>query len=300
MELEIRHLRLIQAVAEEGSVTRAGNRLHLTQSALSHQLRDAEERLGAPLFLRLNRKMIPTPAGERLLRSAQAILEELERAEREVRKSPQAPGGVLRVATSCYTCYHWLPQRLRRLHARFPGVDVRIVLEATRQPVEFLLEGRLDLAILDEKVRNRSIALRPIFSDELLLIMAPDHPLASRPFIRPEDFSGHNLIHYVPKEESSMIQRELIPAGYIPKRVLFVPLTEAIVEMVRAGLGVSVQARWAVEPHLETQRLAARPLSKQGFHRQWYVASLKSQATPAYVREFVKLLAEDPAVATAA
>ena len=92
MHLEIRHLKLVAAIAEEGSVTRASHRLHLTQSALSHQLRDAEEQLGTPLFQRLSKKMLLTPAGERLLRSARAVLEELRVAEDDVRRS----------ATGCY------------------------------------------------------------------------------------------------------------------------------------------------------------------------------------------------------
>src|SRR2546430_11962329 len=105
MHLEIRHLKLVAAVAETGSVTRAGNRLHLTQSALSHQLRDAEEQLGTPLFERRSGRMLLTAAGERLLCSARTVLEELERAEKEIQngngKTPAA--GVLRLSTECYT-----------------------------------------------------------------------------------------------------------------------------------------------------------------------------------------------------
>src|ERR1700754_1512705 len=84
VKLEIRHLRLLAAVAATGSVTEAGKRLHLTQSALSHQLRDAEGRLGTALFLRLGKRMVLTPAGEKLLCSAQRILAELKSAEEQI------------------------------------------------------------------------------------------------------------------------------------------------------------------------------------------------------------------------
>src|SRR6266478_8744066 len=113
MHLEIRHLKLVAAVAETGSITRAGNRLHLTQSALSHQLRDAEEQLGVPLFERRNARMFLTPAGERLLQAARTVLDELARAEKEIQKcnGDGAAKGVLRLSTECYTVYHWLPPR---------------------------------------------------------------------------------------------------------------------------------------------------------------------------------------------
>ncbi len=103
MDLEIRHLRLVQAIAEEGTMTRAAERLHLTQSALSHQLRDAEERLGAQLFLRMKRKMIPTPPGEWLLESARKLLAELQRTEDAIRRAGAGEDGVLRLSTECYT-----------------------------------------------------------------------------------------------------------------------------------------------------------------------------------------------------
>jgi LysR family transcriptional regulator for metE and metH len=106
LNLEIRHFRLVQAIAEEGTVTAASRRLHLTQSALSHQLKDIEDRLGVPLFLRLGKKMILTPAGGKLLGSARPILDEVQRLEEEVANLARESEGVLRIATECYTAYH--------------------------------------------------------------------------------------------------------------------------------------------------------------------------------------------------
>src|SRR5215210_8184117 len=148
MKLEIRHLKLIKAIAREGSVTRAGNRLHLTQSALSHQLRDAEEKLGVQLFTRLNKRMILTPAGERLLSSADAVLDEIKRAEEDIRQIALSREGILRLSTECYTCYHWLPSMLNVFQQKFPRIEVQIVVEATRKPLDALLDGKLDLAIV--------------------------------------------------------------------------------------------------------------------------------------------------------
>src|SRR5205807_9627166 len=96
VRLEIRHLRLLAAVAEEGSVTQAGRRLHVTQSALSHQLRDAEEKLGTALFLRLGKKMVLTPAGEKMLDSARKVLDELRCAESQIEGMRGGTRGVIR------------------------------------------------------------------------------------------------------------------------------------------------------------------------------------------------------------
>src|ERR687885_2043332 len=99
VDLEVRHLQLVSAVADVGSLTRAGDRLHLTQSALSHQLRDIESRLGAALFLRVGKRLVLTPAGERLLESARGILARLHQTENEIRTMGRAKTGVLRLTT---------------------------------------------------------------------------------------------------------------------------------------------------------------------------------------------------------
>src|SRR5580765_4892544 len=187
MDLEIRHLRLVAAVADVGSLTRAGDSLHLTQSALSHQLRDIESRLGAALFLRVGKRLVLTPAGERLLSSARDVLDRLERTERDIRDKGRERAGLLRITTECYTCYHWLPALLTRYRRRFPRVEVRIDVEATRRPFEMLLAGRIDVALVSSPVRDRRLVVTPIFEDELVVIAAPSHPFARKTYVRPAD-----------------------------------------------------------------------------------------------------------------
>jgi LysR family transcriptional regulator for metE and metH len=290
MELEVRHLRLVEAVAEHRSLTRAGRVLNLTQSALSHQLRDVEDRLGAALFLRLNRRMVLTPAGERLLDSAREVLPRLEQAELSIRDLARQGEAVLRLSTECYTCYHWLPSLLRRFHERHPRVDVRIDVDATSRPVAFLLERKIDLALVTSPVRHRSVVMRPLFRDELVVVVAPDHPLARRPYVRLSDLAQENLLTYSPRQDSHVYTRLLAPAGIVPAGFQEVRLTEAIVEMVKAHLGVSVMARWAVQPHLDAGTLAAVRLTARGQYRQWQAAVQKPLAEAAHVVEFLRLL----------
>ena len=291
MELELRHLRLVTAIAEEGGVTRAAGRLHLTQSALSHQLRDVEERLGTPLFLRLKKRMVPTSAGEKLLRSAGPLLTAVKRVEDEVGLVASGREGALRIATECYTCYHWVPPVLAEFARSHPLVDVRIVAEATRRPLEALLAGRLDVAIVSTPVTDPRVSARPLFRDEMLAVVSPRHPLAARKRIRPEDFAAETLILYTGPEDSTLFARVLRPAGVEPRALMEIQLTEAILELVKAGLGISVLARWAVARELAAGTLIGIRLSGGGLRRRWCAATLTASDTPRYVSEFVALLA---------
>ena len=174
VRLEVRHLKLLAAVADTGSVTEAGKHLHLTQSALSHQLRDAEGMLGAALFLRLGKKMVLTPAGEALLASARRVLDELRNAEAKVVGLNGGTRGVIRLSTECYTCYHWLPPLLKKFHSRYPEVEISIEAAFTSHPAEAVLDGKLDVAVVSTPPRNKSLRITAMFEDELVLVMAPD------------------------------------------------------------------------------------------------------------------------------
>jgi LysR family transcriptional regulator for metE and metH len=290
MTLEVRDLRLVTAVAEHGGLTRAGAVLHLSQSALSHQLADLERRLGAPVFQRDGRRMVLTPAGERLRDAAIPLLDAFRRAEEDARSVASQRREVLRLSTECYTCYHWLPGVLRDFHALHPTVEPRIVAEVTRRPIPALLRGEIDIAIVSKRVRDRRIWFLPLFRDELVAVVAPEHHWARRRVVGGADFATEHLIrHTVPIAESSIWQEMLIPARVAPRMESEVQLTEAILEMVRAGLGVTVLARWAVAPHVRSGALVAIPLGKRRMRRQWTAAVRRQKHLPPHVDEFVRL-----------
>jgi LysR family transcriptional regulator, regulator for metE and metH len=293
MDIEVRHLRLVAAVAGVGSLTRAGDQLHLTQSALSHQLRDIESRLGAALFHRVGKRLVLTPAGERLLESATDVLDRLERAERDIRQMGRDRAGSLRITTECYTCYHWLPPLLLRYRRNFPNVEVRIDVEATHHPVETLLSGKIDLGIMSTPVRDRRLFSRRVFQDELVLIASKHHRFAGQARVRLAQMREETLFVYPPKAESGPLQNVLLPAGAAPARVEEVQLTEAITELVKAGLGVAILARWAVQPLIDSGSIVGRTLPARGMHRVWSAVMRKDLARADYVNEFIDLLEEN-------
>ena len=294
MNLEIRHLKLVAAIAETGSVTRAGNRLHLTQSALSHQLRDAEEQLGLPLFQRKSGKMILTGAGERLLQAARCVLGELERTELDIRKNGTPAKGLIRISTQCNTVYHWLPPRLILFQKQFPEVEVQLVIEATHNPFEALLEGKLDLAIVSDPIRNRKIRYLPLFEDEVVIAVPPGHRLAGKNWVAPEDFSTESILLYPPKEDSTLLTKILEPAGIRPRKIQEVTLTDAIIEMAIGGLGIAALPKWTVGPQLASGALIGVPLKPPGYQWNWSIAQLRESRAPVYVQEFIRILAKLP------
>src|SRR5215212_6794807 len=202
MNVELRHLQLVEAITAEGSVTRAAERLNVTQSALSHQLREIEDRLGTPLFHRVNRRLALAPAGERLLASARRVLADIRAAEEDIARLATHQDGVIRVSTSCYTCYSWLPPLIAPFHRRFPRIDVEIVPEITRSATEALLERRIDLALVHDTTRDSRIRLAPVFEDELVVIVPRGHALAKKAFVVAEDLANENVILHSPADDS--------------------------------------------------------------------------------------------------
>jgi len=287
MDLEVRHLRLVRAVAALGGLTRAGRELHLTQSALSHQLRDVESHLGTQIFLRVGKRMVLTNAGEQLLRSADEILDTLERTEHAIRGLAGGQSGRLRVSTGCYTQYHWLPLVLRRLRTACPRVDVQIVAGAGRQVDELLLDGTIDIGIANHVVENGRLLVHPLFDDELVAVVQPVHRLASKRFLAPEDFQDEILLLDAPAERHAVYQEMFVPARVQLAGVQLVAQTSAIVELVMAGLGIALLTRWAVRPYVESGALRAIPLTKVGQSLTWNALLLKELGKEPHVREFL-------------
>jgi LysR family transcriptional regulator for metE and metH len=291
--LEVRHLSLVHEIAATGSVTRAAERLHLTQSALSHQLRDIESRLGLQLFLRLGKRMVLTPPGERVLGAARRVLDEIGRTEDDLKMMSQHGKGVLRLCTQCNTGYHWLAPLLAVYQRRHPRVSVNIAADATDRPLEALLDGRVDLAILIDAQPDRRLRLQPLFTDEMIAIVAKSDALARKRWLSAEDLAGRHLLLYTSVPEESFVLRQVLgPAGLTPARVSFIMLTEAMIELARAGTGVGVLPRWSAQRAIASGAVVPLAITRRGMRRLWSAATLAPQPPPPYLTDFIDLLGE--------
>ena len=291
--LEVRHLQLVAAIVDEGNLTRASRRLHLTQSALSHQLLDLEERLGLPLFDRMNKQMRLTEAGQHVLESARRVLKQLADTEDQLQLYATNRKGSVRLTTECYTVYHWLPSVMKRFHQRHPQIEIRIEVDATHAPFEALAAGGLDVAFVTSDVAPRGIDLEPLFEDEMNVIVDSAHRFASLPYVTATQLAEETLLTYSQLTGNAVYERILRPAGLAPKKHLQVRLTEAMIELVRARVGVALLAGWAAAPYVASGDVIAVPLTKRGVRRLWKAAYVAARPIPPFVRSFIDLVATD-------
>src|SRR5690606_17155805 len=270
--LEVRDLQVILAVARVGSTARAAASLHLTQSAVSRALLLAEERLGSRLFDRTPRGLVPTDAGKHLVAGAEQILVGLLQLEQHATEAP-APVK-LRLACECYTAYRWLPSTLEQLRQRGVQLEVELAIEHTADPVGGMVEGALDVALLTTSSIRKGLEEAPLFEDELIFLMAPDHPLAAKRQLRPDDLQDERWItlSQTPAEASRWFIQQVYGRRRPRISGLRYPLTEAVVDAARAGQGIAVLSEWIAGPYLRDADLVMRRLHQRPLLRHWRLA----------------------------
>ncbi|GAA6766198.1 transcriptional regulator MetR [Flavobacterium sp. CGRL1] len=289
--MEIRHLKLIKAIVEEGSITKAIDKLHLTQSALSHQLKEAEYQLGTPIFLRTNKKLVLTKAGEKIYELANEILNKLTETESQIKQMVFGEYGEIRISTECFSSYHWLPSVLKQFHLLYPNVELKIVTEATHIPLQKLLENTIDIAIVSDTIKDHHIKYTELFQDEVVVVISENHPWADKKYVVAEDFvNEHLIIHSLPMETVTIYQYFLAPAKVSPKKITPLPLTEASLEMVKADMGIMSMAKWALQPHTKNNPIKAVKVGKNGLKRKHFIATRANETYPDYFQHFINFL----------
>ena len=290
-EMEIRHLRLIKAIVEEGSITKAIDKLHLTQSALSHQLKEAEYQLGTKIFLRANKKLTLTKAGEKLYEIANEILDKLSETELQIKQMVFGEFGEIRISTECFSSYHWLPSVIKQFHDLYPNIELKIVTEATHYPLQKLLDNVIDIGIVSDQIKDDKIKYLELFQNEVVMAVSENHSWATKKYVVAEDFANeHLIIHSLPMETVTIHQMVLEPAQIIPKKVTALPLTEASIEMVKADMGVMSMAKWALQPYLKNSSIKAIKIGKNGLKRKHFIAIRNEKEYPDYFNHFIGFL----------
>lgn len=282
-QLEVRDLELVLALAESGSTARAASRLHLTQSAISRALTQAEERVGVRLFERLARGVVPTRAGGLLIAGAPRFLGELRELERSL-AAPVAPPRSVRIVCECYTAYRWLPSAAARLNEAMPDLQLRVDTKYTLNPVEGLLRGQVDVALLTtgelpKTQAGQVLAERPLFSDEIVFLVSAQHRLASAKSLTLADLIAERLITgNAPPAESAWFLRSVFGRKRPKLRFQLFPLTEAIIDSARAGMGIAIISEWMASSYLTSGDLISKRLSSGRLRRPWRIAYQRGAA----------------------
>jgi LysR family transcriptional regulator for metE and metH len=270
--LEVRDLHLVLALAAAGSTASAASVLHLTQSAVSRALVLAEGKLGVRLFDRAARGLVPTRAGERLVAGAGGLLAQLAELEDQASAPPERPTRV-RLVCECYTAYRWLPSALAKLRASLPNLEVTLAIEHGDAPVPALVSGEIDIALLTTSPVRGIVKELPLFSDEIVFLMSSSHRFASRASLTARDLCDDTLItSKTPPEEARWFASRVFGRKKPKLRFLRFPLTEAIVDAARAGMGIAVLSEWMASAYLGGDDLVVRRLSSGPLRRPWRIA----------------------------
>lgn len=288
--LELRHLRSLQAIAETRTLAEAAERVHLTQSALSHQIRALEAHYGLKLFERRPSGLLYTQAGERLLALAHAVIPQVADAERDLLRIENETHGSLRIALECHTCFDWLMPVMDEFRRRWPEVEVDLVAGFHSEPLALLEDGRADVVIGSRPAKRRPYVVRPLFRFEILMVLANAHRLRGKRHIEAKDLMGETLITYpVPEARIDLIREVLMPAGMQLERRT-AELTVAVLQLVASRRGVAALPNWGVKSYVDHDYVQARRITRSGLWSELHAVAPKALAERLYFEDFVQIV----------
>jgi len=286
--LEVRHLETLAAIRDQGSLQDAAERLHVTQSALSHQLRDLEVRLKTPLLNRRTRPARLTTAALRIVALADEVLPRIRATERELQRLADGRTGRLHVGIECHSCFQWLMPALDAFRLAWPDVSLDLSAAFAFAPLPALVRGGLDLVVTSDPLPLDDVRYLPLFSYELVLAVATANPLAAHATIAPEHLADQVLLTYpVDRQRLDIFNAFLEPAGVEPASVRQVELTPVMVQLVASQRGVAALPNWALAEYRQQPWLQIRRLGTAGVWRTLYASVRQEDAASDYIQAFV-------------
>jgi LysR family transcriptional regulator for metE and metH len=288
--IEIRHLRSLVAIAETGKLAHAAERVFLTQSALSHQIRQLEEHYAVSLFQRTAHGIRFTPPGERLLALAREVLTALDKANRDLARLQSDQSGELRLVLECHTCFDWLTPVMDGFRRAWPEVEIDLVAGFHSDPWHLLHEQKADIVIGGLPEKSKGLEHAPLFKFEIMAVLPPDSALRNKVRLGAEDFSGQTLITYpVPEDRIDLIRQVLKPEGIDFERRT-AELTIAIMQLVASRRGLAALPNWGIQSYVEHEYVIAKPIGKKGLWSELHAIAKPDVMQRPYAQDLVKII----------
>lgn len=267
--LDRRHYQLLIAVSRHRQLTRAADELGLTQPAASHQVREAERRLGVTLFKRNGRSMELTPAAERLLMAGLYAEDTLRKAELDAVEMDRNARPILRVALGNYDNVNWLPAALKAVETVNPEARIELLRCSNVELRNALHAGRADCFIAPHDDHFSDLKSIPMFEDELLAIFPPQVPNQTKT-VAASDFEGWQHIAFQSHPSPGFeYERFFQRGGFIPRDVFQVETSCGVLSLVAAGQGASIMPAWCIVQEHSAGLVSARMLAPQRLHVTW-------------------------------
>ncbi|MDN4502735.1 LysR substrate-binding domain-containing protein [Alteromonadaceae bacterium BrNp21-10] len=268
--IEVKHLKTILKLQQAGSVVAAAEHLFTSQSALSHQLKELESRVGGPVFKRKTSPIEFTAKGEVLLSLAESVLPQIQQAETKLKPSLFKPQK-LAIGIECHACFDWLLPAIAEFQQQQPQIETDLIGDSLFAVPSALREH--SIIFTDEPHAEEGMELQVIGDFEVVLAMASNDILTQKAFIQPQDLNGATLITYpVEHQRLDVFKRFLQPANCQPAQWRKVENSHVILQMVAAGLGVSALPDWLVNKHVKQGQMVVKPLSELGLKRTLYAS----------------------------
>ncbi len=289
--MEIRQLKAFLAIAEAKTFTAGARQVNITQAAISMQIRQLEESVGLPLFTRTPRRVILTEAGEMLINRARKIIREHSAALAEIAEIAGAEHGRLRIgAASATFATTQLPLILERLKNKFPNAQITVNSGTSSALVDKIMHGEIDVAFVSLPVETSNIQTDLLFSDEIVAIASPQHPLAKEKFISAVQLAGEQLILGEKGGNTRrMIDDFFTAANVRPNVVMELSRQEAISKMVENKMGVGMAGAKRIAGEIREKKLVSWLI--EGAEIKWDLglARLRGGYFSPIAKEFVEL-----------
>jgi DNA-binding transcriptional LysR family regulator len=245
--VDLRQLEILQAIAETGSFTACGRKLHVSQSAISRQILLLEEELGEPLFLRVGRQVRMTPAAESLVQLGQRVFQDVRDTVGTITDRTRQLRGTLRLSGGMTVCLYVFPSLLKHLRRAHPQLDVRLLVATAGQSLQEIRGGRIDAGLLTLPIDESDLVTVPVLREELMLITTPSHPLARRRRVMPKDLGDEPFILFEMGSATRRVIDHFFAAEELePPIVMDTENVEIIKAMVKTGMGVGIVPYQAV------------------------------------------------------